>query len=107
MTHEYRVGDRLPSLELQARYADGRPYDLTGHTVTPKLIKPDGTEKTLNGTLTVTTAATGWMRHDWGTNDLDTAGDYTFRVRAVRTADAKPITFPNEDDPAVVIKVRA
>ncbi|MGE0347329.1 MAG: BppU family phage baseplate upper protein [Gemmatimonadales bacterium] len=107
MTHEFRVGDSLPSLEMQARYADGRPFDLTGYTPVLKLIDATGSPKTLAGTLVVTAAATGWVRYDWHANDLNTAGDYTARLVATRTADSKVITFPNEDDPTVVVKVRA
>ena len=106
MTHEYRRGDQLPSLDLRCRYADGRPFDLTGYAVTPRLVYADGTAKTLEGTLTVVDAASGAVRYDWGAGDLTTPGHKVFSLRAVRTADSAQITFPNGDDPTVMIKVR-
>lgn len=105
MMHEYRVGDRLPSIEMQCCYHDGRPYDLSGHTVAVLLLRADGTTKVTNTVPTIVDAPNGWVRQDWGATDLDTAGDYTLRVRATRSADSKPISFPNEDDP-ISVKVR-
>jgi hypothetical protein len=90
---------------MQCCYHDGRAYDLAGHNVTVKLLNPDGTTKVSNSSPTIVDTATGWVRHDWGATDLDTAGDYRVQIEATRTADGRRISFPNTDDP-VLVKVR-
>lgn len=77
MTVMFKQGDRLPSLSVTAVESDGTPYDLTGATVVFNMRTADGaTVKVNRQAATLVDGPTGKLRYDWGSTDLDTAGDY-------------------------------
>jgi hypothetical protein len=68
--------------------ADGDPQNLTGATLTGRILPASGTGRAIDGTLTITGAAAGQFTWAYGTNDVASAG--SFYVQFVATyADTK------------------
>ncbi len=79
LPHERRVGDTVKVLEAYLKYrdsaGDATAYDLSGKTVTFSMInKATGTAKVTDQAAVIVTAASGLVRYDFQSADVDTAG---------------------------------
>lgn len=77
------VGAKRPSQTITWQSRDGTVLDLTGATITA-IIKNTNTGSSVasDGTFTVTDAAAGQFRWDYGTTDVSTAGNYSVQFNA-------------------------
>lgn len=90
------VGDRLPSLYYTFRYADtGTAIDLTGATVTFITRARGSTGSTTTRSVTVVTAASGYVRYDPEVSFTATAGSYEGRFVATFPG-SLPLSDPNQ-----------
>lgn len=93
MTVTVKQGDRLPSLSVTAVQADGTAYDLTGATVVFNMRAADsGTVKVSRSAATLVDGATGKVRYDWQSGDLDTNGEYLAEFEC--TISGRKLTIP-------------
>lgn len=68
-------GGKRPSPIITWCDAEGNAEDLTGATITARIFNnTTGTDYTSDGTFTVTDAANGVFRWDYGDTDIGTAG---------------------------------
>ncbi len=76
-THNQTVGDRLEPLRKQLLDRGGVPVNLSGATITFRMIsRADGSVKIANAAAIIENAAEGRVRYEWAANDVNTAGDY-------------------------------
>lgn len=87
-------GDTRPNLLGTLTFpATGDPVDLTGASVAFQMRKGDDRRYTVNALATITDAANGKVRYDWGANDLSVHGEYqvqfeiTFADATIQTTD--------------------
>lgn len=77
--------------------ADGTAIDLTNATVIFNMrIRNSSTLKIDGAAAVIVTAASGIVRYEWDTGDLDTAGFYEGEFE-VTFGDSTVITVPNEE----------
>lgn len=81
--NDAHVGARHTGQTITWTRNDGTAENLTGATVTGKMKKLDtGAVKSITGTLTVTTPASGIFTWAYATADIDTAGVYEVQFKA-------------------------
>lgn len=102
-------GNQLPVLTGQLLQVDGSgrrcPFDLTGWTVTFRMMGGGRCGGVLIGTLgtvTVLVARAGTFTYAWATNDSATPG--TYRATATATKGGLSIDFPNDDYATVMVR---
>lgn len=61
---------------------DNTPLNLTGATVTGKIRDAAGTSRSITGTLTIVTAASGIFSWTYSAADVETAGEYNVQFTA-------------------------
>jgi hypothetical protein len=83
---EFTVGDRLVPLRFQLRDADGSAIDLTGATVTLKMVRDlDGVVKIPAGLCTIEDPPTaGQGFYQWSAPDVDTPGLFWVYIRRLK-----------------------
>jgi hypothetical protein len=83
---EFSVGDRLVPLRFRLVNADGTPIDLTGATVTLKMVRDlDGVVKVTAGPCTIEDPPTaGQGFYQWAAPDVDTAGLFWVYIRRLK-----------------------
>ena len=91
-------GAKRPSQNITWKREDGTPEDLTGATITGKLLLRGQLAATsISGTFTVVDGPNGVFRWDYGTSDVATAGTYKVQFVASFGADPTPAkTFITE-----------
>jgi hypothetical protein len=62
--------------------SDGTAHDLTGATLTGTIRDMAGTERAIDGLLTITSAPDGQFTWAYGTNDVAAAGHYEVQFKA-------------------------
>jgi hypothetical protein len=62
--------------------SDDTPHDLTGATLTGTIRDTDGTERAIDGLLTITSPTGGQFTWAYGTNDVAAAGHYEVQFKA-------------------------
>jgi hypothetical protein len=114
ITREFTVGDRLVSLAAKLYRPNGSPVVLAaGETVAFRMISAAGAVKVADQAATIVsrgssvTQAPAEVRYDWGSADVDTAGDYVGWF--IRTSGGQTEHFPSQDpdDPEFKIIFRA
>lgn len=84
-------GAKRPSQVITWTDADGTPVNLTGATITGVIRnKSTGAARVIDGTLTVTTAASGIFTWAYGTADVATAGQFEVQFNAAFGAAPTP-----------------
>lgn len=76
----YVRGDRMPALELTLLDSAGNAIDLTGASVTLRLINAETETVKATKTATVSDASGGVITVQWSSGDLDTAGRFYAEV---------------------------
>jgi plastocyanin len=61
---------------------DGTAHDLTGATLSGTIRDEDGTERAIDGTLTIISPTQGTFTWAYGTNDIAEAGHFEVQFRA-------------------------
>jgi hypothetical protein len=89
-----RKGDRLPAIEAQLFRDDG-VVNLTGVTSVELRWRPVAGGTVVVKSATVTDAAAGKVKYEWGVGDTDTAGVYAALWR-VTFADGRKASYPNQ-----------
>lgn len=92
-TRAFTKGDTLVSIYAQLVDADGNPVDLTGNTITFRMVDSAGAV-TVAAAAVIVTALTGHVRYDWATADVDTVGD--FSAWFIRTSGGETEHFPGQ-----------
>jgi hypothetical protein len=91
----FTKGDTLVSLYAQLKDGNGDPIDITGNTITFHMTKQsDNSVKVNNQSASIVDAATGKVRYDWASADVDTVADYYGWF--IRTVASKPEHFPGQ-----------
>ena len=86
---------KRPSQVITWTRADGTAENLSGATITGFIKNAAGTVRAIDGTLTVTTAASGIFTWAYGDNDVGTSGTFTVQFNA---------SFSSEPTPAKTIE---
>lgn len=86
-------GDTLTPLR-RTLYQGGEVVNLTGKTVTFRMVDDAGTEKVAATSATVDDATAGEVSYSWAAGDVDTAG--TYYGYFIVTSSAKDDTFPHD-----------
>ncbi len=81
-------GAKRPSQLITWSDEDGNAVDLTGAIIAARLRNSGGTTRASDGTFTITNAAGGIFRWDYGTADVATAD--TFAVQFTATFSSAP-----------------
>jgi hypothetical protein len=105
--YNLKVGDDTPALAWQLYYPDGTKPDLTGATITLKLVRvSDGTVVTAAGVMTAVTPATnGIAQYVFPLNGYSTPGLHHGEISVV-TAGGRHITFPGEGALEIMINAK-
>lgn len=96
LVHHIKQGDDRPDVQLTLTAG----LNLTGGSVTFRMVAMDGTAKVDDASATIVTAGDGAevqpvIRYSWASGDTDTAG--TFRAEfTVTYSDSSVETYPNE-----------
>lgn len=91
-------GAKRPSQLITWTDQDGNAVDLTGATVTARLRNVMTREATAaDGVFTVTSAAAGVFRWDYGTTDVATAGNFTVQFTAAFGSGTTPTRTLKEE----------
>lgn len=77
------ASDNAPSLLGTLTNDDGTPYNLAGATVRFQMHLEGAYPFKVNAVAVIVDAATGSVRYDWASGDLDTPGTYVARWRIV------------------------
>jgi hypothetical protein len=90
-----KKGDRLPVIARQF-LTDGTATNLTGATVVFNMWNAaTGTQVITNGTVTVTTAATGNVEYPWTANDANLDAGFYLASFAATFSSSRVLTAPN------------
>lgn len=73
---------KRPSQVITWTRDDGTAEDLSGATITGFIKNSAGTVRAIDGTLTLTTPASGIFTWAYGDNDVATAGEFTVQFNA-------------------------
>lgn len=73
---------KRPSQVITWTRADGTAEDLSGATITGFIKNSAGTVRAIDGTLTLTTPASGIFTWAYGDNDVATSGSFTVQFNA-------------------------
>lgn len=87
-------GDRLPTLARQLKWQDETPIDLTGCTVTWKMVDKKTRAVKVNAAATIVSAAEGRVEYDWQVVDTNAAGHFEGEWQ-ITYPDARRLTVPN------------
>lgn len=68
-TEEVGQGDLAPAFEAQLLGTDRQPPDLTGKTVTCRVILPGGRRGFVDSVPTLVEPRVGYVRHDWAVKE--------------------------------------
>lgn len=99
-------GDRRTAIAATLRKPDGEVVDLTGCTVTFRMVKAsDDTVKINSAAATVDDAEEGDVSYSWAAADVDTAAEYYAWWIVTRTSDSKTDRYPPEGKRFKVIVV--
>ena len=82
-------GARRPSQTITWTDAAGNPLDLTGATITARILRPTGAVAS-DGTFVVTDAANGVFRWDYSAADVASAGTFMVQFTAAFPSGATP-----------------
>lgn len=89
------TGARHTALTLQWTDSLGAPVNLTGATLTGRMKPLGGTGRAIDGTLTITSAATGTFTWALGANDVQAAGKYLVQFKASYADGKYDLTVPD------------
>lgn len=73
-TQELGQGDLAPAFQQQLLGADRLPPDLTGKTVTCRVILPGGCRGFVDSTPTLVEPRVGYVQHDWAVKETVAPG---------------------------------
>jgi hypothetical protein len=77
-------GDLASPLSVQFLHKDGTAHDLTGATISMKMLSMDGAAtKTCAGTWTIDDATNGQAHYGYASTDVDTAGNWQLYIKIV------------------------
>lgn len=94
--------DRAPSIAATLKQA-GTAIDLTGCTVTIFVRNRNTQVLEINGgAVTLVTPASGTVRYDWASGDVDTAGEYDLQWK-ITLPSGKVTHVPNDGYDRLVI----
>lgn len=97
-------GARHTAQQITWTDADGDPQDLTGATITGRILDLyTGTARAIDGTLTATSPAAGVFTWTYGTTDVATAGEHKVQFIATYadTFNDKTLTERWDVEPAI------
>ena len=105
--YNLKVGDDTPALAWQLYYPDGTKPDLTGATVTLKLVRvSDGAVVTAAGAMTAVAPATnGVAQYVFPLNGYPVSGLHHGEI-SVTLASGRHVTFPGEGVLEVMINAK-
>jgi hypothetical protein len=87
-------GARHSPQQITWKKSDGTAYDLTGATITARLInKKTRQARAADGTLTIVTAASGIFNWAYGANDVSEAGKFDVQFIASYSDSKNDKTF--------------
>jgi len=74
-------GDQSPAIKYQLQDDQGKPVDITGFQEVRFLMRPGGdsplkVDADTNSGVTVTDAANGVVKYEWGSGDTDTSDGF-------------------------------
>lgn len=81
MSLTFVQGDTAPDITAQIHEEDDPlvPVNLTNCSVKFQMRKSDDKRFTVNAAATIVDAANGFVRYQWGPNDLGTTGEYVIQ----------------------------
>lgn len=91
----FKKGDTYPALTATLTDSVGAAVDLTGATVTFRMVDSAGTVVVAAGAVSITNAAAGEVSYSWQAGDVDTVGEFRGEFNAVLFGGAKA-HFPND-----------
>lgn len=106
--YDIKTGDDTPALRFAIKDADGTVPDLTGSTVTLKLVrKSDGVVVTLSGTMTVVSPAStsGQVQYAFPLNGYPTPGEHLGEI-SVLYASGRHTTYPGKGTISININAK-
>lgn len=84
-------GGKRPSQLITWKDQDGSVFDLTGATITARIIRRGASSATnSDGTFTLTDASNGVFRWDYSTNDVAVSGHYEVQFTATFGSNPTP-----------------
>lgn len=94
--------DTDPDLEATLKNPDGSAVDLTGASVAFSVMAPRGGGNVFTSSCTITDAANGVVKYNWGSTDTDSPGRYRAQFKATY-ASGDVEHFPNDGYHTLVI----
>lgn len=82
---------KRPSQTITWTDEDGTAVDLTGGTITAKIRDHDFNTRDSDGTFTITSAAAGVFRWDYGSEDVEAAGAFQVQFSAAFGSGVTPL----------------
>ena len=101
-----KKGDRRPAITSTFEAPAGTPVDLTGASVTFRMVPQGSATAKVNASASVVDAKGGRVRYDWQTVDTDTTGVFDAEW-VVTYGDGTQQTFPPTGFLTVTISDRA
>lgn len=83
------VGDTAVPFAPTFTHKDGTAVNLSGATISMKMVSETGTTKTCSGSWTIDNASAGQAHYNWQNADVSTAGTWTLYV--VITTGGSPV----------------
>ncbi len=90
-----KKGDTYPTLRATLTDSAGVPVDLTGASVTFRMVDAVGEQVIADAAVAITNPAAGEVEYAWQVADVDTPGEYRGEFHAVLFGGAL-VTFPND-----------